>query len=48
MPFLLRVELPDVPGSLAALLAVLKSGGAYVPVEPDEPPERLLACEPVW
>ena len=29
------------PEMIVAVLAILKSGGAYVPVEPDEPTERL-------
>ncbi len=28
------------PETIAAILAVLKAGGAYIPVEPDQPPAR--------
>jgi amino acid adenylation domain-containing protein len=33
--------LPRTPGMVAALLAVLKAGGAYLPLDPEYPRERL-------
>ncbi|MDG9720247.1 non-ribosomal peptide synthase/polyketide synthase [Streptomyces sp. DH24] len=35
------VVLPRSPGQLVALLAVLKARGAYLPLDPDHPRERL-------
>ncbi|GAA1229138.1 hypothetical protein GCM10009676_09530 [Prauserella halophila] len=35
------VSLPRSPGLLVALLGVLRSGAAYVPVDPGYPPERI-------
>ncbi|MGG2464463.1 amino acid adenylation domain-containing protein [Streptomyces sp. RGM 3693] len=38
---LVAVALPRSPGLLVALLAVLKSGAAYVPVDPGYPADRI-------
>ncbi|MEU8434184.1 amino acid adenylation domain-containing protein [Streptomyces sp. NPDC029216] len=38
---LVAVCLPRTPDLLVALLAVLKSGGAYVPIDPDHPRSRI-------
>jgi amino acid adenylation domain-containing protein len=38
---LIGVCMPASPGRLAALLAVWKAGGGYVPLDPALPPERL-------
>lgn len=54
------VCLPREPDLVIAMLAVLRAGGAYVPIEPDYPPERrafvladssaaaLIAGDPTW
>jgi lichenysin synthetase B len=33
--------LPRTPEMIVAILAILKSGGAYLPISPDDPPERI-------
>src|SRR5215207_901423 len=33
--------LPRTPNALVALLAIFKAGGAYLPLDPEYPPERL-------
>ncbi len=40
---LVAVALPRSAETVVALLGVLKSGGAYLPLDPDDPAERLLA-----
>lgn len=35
------VMLPRTPDALVALLAILKAGGCYLPLDPEYPPERL-------
>ena len=35
--------LPREPAALAALLAIVKTGAAYVPLDPEQPPTRLAA-----
>ncbi|WP_225821747.1 non-ribosomal peptide synthetase [Streptomyces naphthomycinicus] len=35
--------LPKTPAAIVALLAVWKAGGCYVPVDPDQPAERIKA-----
>ncbi|MEV6684098.1 amino acid adenylation domain-containing protein [Streptomyces sp. NPDC051130] len=37
----MAVAVPRSPDAVVAILAVLKSGAAYLPVEPDEPIERV-------
>ncbi len=38
---LVAVALPRSAGALVALMAVLKAGGAYIPLDPDYPADRL-------
>ena len=38
---LVAIAMPRSPGMIVALLAVLKSGAAYVPVDPDYPADRI-------
>jgi amino acid adenylation domain-containing protein len=38
---LVAVAMPRTPGMITAVLAVLKSGAAYVPVDPAYPPDRI-------
>ena len=33
---------PRAPETLATLIGILRAGGAYLPLDPDYPPERLL------